>query len=133
MKASLNPGRGALVVGATVVCAETGEPFTIVSDGCSFNYATTSDGAILSDKGVDIREKRGLLDHSKPFVCYLSTDGKRVTGWKGNTLGCVASESTARNPFGGHLTYIRAIDVHGHAWHGRGAGRGMCLKLKACK
>ena len=74
-------------LGSVQTCAETGERFTIARDGCSFNYATTREGAIISDKGVDIRERRELLDRSRPFTCYLSSDGRHVTGWKGNILG----------------------------------------------
>lgn len=121
-------------IGSVQTCAETGEQFTIARDGCSFNYATTREGAIISDKGVDIRERRELLDRSRPFACYLSSDGKHVTGWKGNILGTVTRESESRTGWhGSTITHIRATDCHGNEWHGKGAGRGMCITLRPCK
>ena len=121
-------------LGSVQTCAETGERFTIARDGCSFNYATTREGAIISDKGVDIRERRELLDRSRPFSCYLSSDGKHVTGWKGNILGTVTRESESRNGWhGSTIACIRVTDCHGAEWHGRGPGRGMYVTLRACK
>jgi hypothetical protein len=121
-------------IGDVLTCAETGKTFTAQTDGFTYNFATGRDGAIISDEGVDIREKREMLDRSLPFCCYLSSDGKRVTGWKGNTLGRVLTESTSRT--GWHrstLTHIVVQDVHGAQWYGKGAGRGMCIRLHARK
>lgn len=120
-------------IGATVTCAETGRAFIVARDGCSFNYATDAAGRIYSDEGVNIRERRELLDRTRPFGCYISGDGKRVTGWKGNTLGTVVRSSRIRNPFGGYLLAVTVCDVHGGYWHGRGAGEGMCITLRASK
>lgn len=121
-------------VGDTATCAETGEQFTIARDGCSFNYATTRAGEILSDKGVDIRGKRELLDRSKPFYCYVSGDGGHVTGWKGNKLGTVSNYSESRSGWhGATIARFHVTDVHGQQWSGRGAGRGMCCTLRAMK
>ena len=121
-------------VGQTVTCAETGKQFTIERQGMTFNYATDAQGNVYSDEGVDIRERRELLDRSKPFTCYLSSDGKHVTGWKGNILGTVTYESTSRTGFyGSKLTHIRVRDVHGAGWYGKGSGRGMCINLRPMK
>lgn len=120
--------------GDTLTCAETGKQFIAARDGCSANYATNLAGEIFSDEGVDIRERRELLDRTKPFVCYLSGNGQHVTGWKGNILGNVVYSSVSRT--GWHrttLTHVRVIDVHGNPWHGKGAGRGMCLRLHPSK
>lgn len=119
-------------VGDTVICTETGKQFVVASNGCSFNYATDREGRIFSDEGVDIRERRGLLDRSKPFYCYLSSDGKRVTGWKGNMLGTVTSESKVKM-FMGVLVHVRVTDVHGGHWYGKGSGHGMSIRLRPNK
>ena len=121
-------------VGSTQVCAETGLPFVIASEGDTFNYATNAAGEIFSDAGVDARERRELLDRTKPFFCYLSSDGRSVTGWKGNVLGRATHEG--KSSTGWHassITHIRVTDCHGGMWHGKGAGRGMCITLRSCK
>ena len=119
-------------IGQSITCAETGKPFTIAVDGCSFNYATSRTGEILSDEGVDIRERRALLDRSKPFGAYVSSDGRHVTGWKGNVLGTIVRSSQTRSGFGADMLAVSVRDVHGNYWHGRGgAGRGMCITLRA--
>jgi len=121
-------------LGSLQTCAETGKQFVIARYGCSFNYARGRDGAIVSDEGVDIHERRELLDRSRPFTCYLASDGKHVTGWKGNILGTVTRESESRTGWhGSTLTHVRVIDCHGAEWHGKGAGRGMCITLRPCK
>lgn len=125
-------------VGSTVVCAETGKPFVITSNGHTFNYAVNDSGQVFSDEGVHIRECRELLDRSKPFTCYLSSDGKHVTGWKGNILGTVIRSNpctlTRRSFWHSASSYcsVRIVDVHGHHWHGRGSP-GVCIALRACK
>jgi hypothetical protein len=121
-------------VGDTVTCSETGETFTIEQQGCSFNYAQKRSGEIYSDKGVDLIERRELLDRSKPFTCYVSSDEKNVTGWKGNILGTIISRSrTARRWNYPAMVSIRVRDVHGGLWHGRGQGAGMCITLRPLK
>ena len=126
--------RPSVKVGETVECAETGKRFTVETDGFTFNYACDQAGNVYSDEGVDLRERRALLDRSKPFTCYLSSDGKRVTGWKGNTLGHVTQSSTSRTGFhGSSLTHVRVTDIHGAHWHGKGSGRGMCITIRPSK
>ena len=118
-----------IALGDALTCAETGKRFNAARDGCSVNYARGPDGSIISDEGVDLRERRELLDRSRPFGCYLSGDGKHVTGWKGNILGWVTRESSSRTGWhGSTITHVRVIDCHGI-----GAGRGMCITLRACK
>jgi hypothetical protein len=121
-------------IGDALTCAETGKRFTAALDGCSFNYAVSSTGEALSDEGVDLRERRDLLGRVQPFTCYLSGDGLHVTGWKGNILGRVASETTSRTGWhGSTITHIRVIDVRGQPWHGKCTGRGMCIRLHPSK
>jgi hypothetical protein len=124
-------------VGARVTCAETGRAFIVSRDGCSFNYASNTKGETLSDEGVNLREVRELLDRSRPFGCYLSSDGKRATGWKGNTLGAVVHASpvtlTRRSVWhGSHMLAVRVRDVHGAMWHGRGSP-GVLINLRPMK
>lgn len=121
-------------VGSIQKCAETGKSFVITSDGFTFNYATCSNGDILSDEGVDIREKRELLDRSKPFCCYISTNGQNVTGWKGNILGTITRYNESKNGFNrSTIAYIRVTDIHGGKWFGKGAGAGMFIALRPVK
>lgn len=127
-------------VGDTLTCAETGKTFVAARDGCSMNYARSRDGAVISDEGVDIREKRALLDRSQPFNCYISSDGKHATGWKGNVLGTVISATRTALPFGRTFsdwhgkdyTAYQVRDVHGGIWHGKGSP-GVCITLRAAK
>lgn len=121
-------------IGDSVTCTETGETFTVEQQGISFNYATGRNGEIYSDKGVDIVERRELLDRSKPFVCYVSSDDRHVSGWKGNILGTIVSRSrTARRWNYPAMVSIRVRDVHGGLWYGRGQGAGMCITLRPLK
>jgi hypothetical protein len=124
-------GRPVIEFGQTLVCTETGKKFIAARDGISTNYAWGSKNEIFSDEGVEIREKRGLLDRTKPFGCYLSSDGKSVTGWKGNKLGTVVHSSTSKTGFHrSELTHISVIDVHGNKWHGKGSGKGMAITIR---
>src|SRR5574340_1418261 len=101
-------------IGDILTCCETGKQFTAQRDGCSVNYSTDRDGNIYSDEGVDIREKRALLDRSKPFGCYISGDGKRATGWKDNTLGTITwRKRTAIRSNWGSVESFNVSDVHG--------------------
>jgi hypothetical protein len=125
-------------VGQTVTCAETGKAFVITSDGFTFNYARAWDSdEILSDAGVDIRERRDLLtrhDRREPFGCYLSDNEGTITGWKGNKLGQVLRATASRSGFhGSRLVFVRVRDVHGNEWHGKGSGGGMSITLRPCK
>ena len=130
-------GHPVITMGETLICSETGKPFIAARDGCSFNYAWGNDGRIISDEGVRIINQREMLDRSKPFFCYLSCDGKTVTGWKGDTLGTVIQTSVSSNPLSRYrretLTHIRVRDVHGALWYGKNGGRGMCITLRALK
>lgn len=128
------------VVGDTITCVETGKQFVVQQDGCSFNYAIDSQGRVFSDEGVDIGEKRMLLDRSRPFTGYISGDGRRLTGWKGNTLGHVISSVTVPLPFGlrwsnihgENWTQYTIRDVHGGLWRGRGSP-GIYIRVHAVK
>ena len=126
-------GHPVITMGQTLTCAETGKQFIAERDGCSVNYAWGSNNEIFSDEGVDIREKRGLLDRAKPFYCYLSCDGKTVGGWKGNVLGNVTILGRGRVGFARSGYYVRVTDIHGGKWYGKNAGLGMCITLRPIK
>lgn len=124
-------------LGQVLTCAETGRQFVAARDGISFNYARDGAGNIFSDEGVDLREKRELLDRSRPFGCYISSDGRRVTGWKGNTLGTIFDWSPcklSRVSFthGREYRSIKVRDVHGGLWYGRGSP-GVCVTLRPAR
>lgn len=121
-------------IGDVLTCAETGKAFIAARDGCTVNYARNDKGETFSDEGVDICEKRRLLNRSETFYCYVSSDGKTVGGWKGNPLGMINSYNESRSGWnGGTIARFRVIDVHGNYWSGRGAGRGMCCTLRPMK
>jgi hypothetical protein len=125
------------LIGKTLVCAETGKTFVGAADGITTNYAHSSEGEILSDEGVNIREQRGLLDRSKPFYAYVSSDGKHITGWKGNVLGTIMSSHSVRltrqsYTHGSTIQSYVVRDIHGGMWHGRG-NPGICITLRAYK
>lgn len=127
-------GHPVVNMGDTLTCTVTGKQFIAARDGISVNYAWGKDNTIISDEGVDIAERRELLDRTKPFYCYLSSDGKSVTGWKGNVLGRVVMSSESHTGWhGSTLTHVRVVDVHGNKWHGKGSGNGMCITLRASK
>lgn len=52
------------LMGQVLTCHETGKRFLAARDGVSMNYATDSEGRTYSDEGVDLCERRGLLDRS---------------------------------------------------------------------
>ena len=126
-------GHPVITMGQTLTCTETGKQFIASRDGCSVNYAGGSNDEILSDEGVDIRQKRRLLDRSKPFYCYLSCDGKTVGGWKGNVLGRVERLTHGRAGFARNGCYVSVTDIHGGKWYGKNAGLGMCITLHPTK
>jgi hypothetical protein len=124
-------------LGDTLTCGETGKTFVAARDGYTTNYALDRDGNVFSDEGVDIRERRELLDRSKPYTAYLSGDAKHVTGWKGNVLGYVVwstpCELGRRSFFhGDKYQSVRVRDVHGGYWYGRGSP-GVVLTLRPKK
>lgn len=123
-------GHPIVAMGDTLTCAETGKRFIAARDGCSVNYAWSGTGEVLSDEGVDIRERRGLLDRSKPAYGYISRDGRAFTGWKGNKLGDAVAVGDSP-VFHGRVTCYRVTDVHGGRWYGRGSP-GRCIKLRPC-
>jgi hypothetical protein len=142
---ALISGQTVSMIGKAITCAETGKVFigAVAANGFTTNYATSYAGGLhkapeyLSDEGVDIRERRELLDRSKPFYCYVSSDGKHVGGWKGNVLGTITSATNYRLTrtsyiHGRTINFYRVTDVHGGLWTGRG-NPGIAIKLHPSK
>lgn len=102
------------------------EPFTT-------GYGRTADGKTHCYACCHAHDVAQLRDTSKPFVAYISGDGKSVTNWPGAPLMRIYSHHEGRAGFGGRMHYWRAVDVHGRHWHGKNSGRGMCVTLRACK
>jgi hypothetical protein len=124
-------------IGDTLTCAETRKTFIAAQEGCTYNYATTSEDEVLSDEGVDIRQRRELLDRTLPFTGYLSCDGRHLTGWKGNVLGTVVDWAPCRLTrrswtHGKDYRSVRVRDIHGAMWYGRGSP-GIVINLRPCK
>jgi hypothetical protein len=131
------------MIGKEITCAETGKVFIGALDGITTNYATNYPNGFdnapeyLSDEGVNIRERRQLLDRTKPFYAYVSADGKRITGWKDNTLGTITAATNYRLTresyvHGRTINFYRVTDVHGAKWSGRG-NPGIAITLRASK
>jgi hypothetical protein len=122
----------AINFGDVLTCQETGKTFIAARVGCTTNYARDGQGNVFSDAGVDIRERKEIAKHVGAFTCYLSGDGRSVTGWKGNKLGTVDQISFGGG-FGGRMAHVRVTDVYGGLWYGKGAGKGMVITLRPCK
>ena len=124
-------------IGQPLICHETGKAFIGEAQGFTTNYARDNEGHVFSDEGVAIREARALLDRTRAYSAYVSADEKRITGWKGNTLGSIIS----RNPYrltrlsftpGRTINAYRVRDIHWQFWHGRGSP-GICITLRPMK
>lgn len=121
-------------IGQTLVCHKTGMSFVAAHDGCTTNYALDNAGHVYSDEGVSLMDMEHIKEHSKPIGAYLSSDGKNITGWKGNTLATVTWHSTSRTGWhGSSITHIQAVDQFGGRWYGKGAGRGMYITIRPMK
>jgi hypothetical protein len=98
-------------------------------------YAVTPDKRRICYTCADNSEREALRDTSKPCFAYLSGDGRKITTWTGGELMRVERE-TDWQIFGSRRnrgSCVTARDCHGKRWHGRGAGRSMCIKMRASK
>lgn len=103
--------------------------------GCSTGYAVTPNNRLMCYTCADAAQREELRDTSRPFFAYLAGNGRNITTWTGGELMRVERE-TGWRIFGSRRNMgacVTARDVHGKRWYGRGAGRGMCIKLRACK
>lgn len=76
---------------------------------------------------------RHCARHGEPLpTLYVSSDGKRLTTWPGNTVARLEVTGTARGFHGVKLTCYAAT-IEGRRYHGRGQGPGMYLNLHASR
>lgn len=120
-------------VGSTVICAETGKPFVVARQGCTFNYGYDSEDRVYSDEGILIRTKRHLRERKGPIGVYVSSDGRSVTAWKGEQLGRITWSEEKRSGFAGRLLHVNVVDEFEGSWYGKGLGAGMCITLRPMK
>ena len=78
-----------------------------------------------------------MLDRSRPFVAYVSSDGNSITTWTGGKLGDahkIGTVQLTRQSFahGRYMNSYRVTDVHGGEWYGRGSP-GIAITLRPCK
>lgn len=101
-------------------------------------YAVTPQGELICYDCADVRQREDLKDRSKPFVAYVDSAGKLITTWTGGVLARITQswpcQLTRRSNWHDSKSYkcIRATDVHGGKWFGRGSA-GVAIKLRPCK
>ena len=95
------------------------------------------DGKEICWTCADAAQVEQLRDRSRPFVAYVSGDGKSITTWTGGKLMDV--RQSWRIPLtrfsythGKTILHIRAQDVHGGNWFGRG-NPGIAITLRPTK
>lgn len=108
------------------------------TEGFGTGVGRLPDGRTLCYACCDEHAMNALLDRSKPFVAYVSNDGRTVTTWTGGHLGrivqalpCKLSRRSWTHSDSSYRS-LRVIDVHGNAWYGRGSP-GISIVLRACK
>lgn len=118
-------------------CADCGKVKATSGNGCTTGYARfDGSDSLVCFACADERQREGLKAR-KPFCCYVSGDGSQIQTWTGGELGRVVSSSYMRltRPSWVHGKFIRCIrarDVHGAFWFGRGSP-GVAIKLRPCK
>lgn len=101
---------------------------------CTTGYARVDGNQLCCYECADARQRRALLDQSKPFYAYLTGDGKHVSTWTGGKLGAVKHSDYSRSGWHGATIWrFHVLDVHGHWWQGRGAGKNMICTLRKMK
>lgn len=122
---------------ASFICCKCKKACPLNTDGgggTGYARASRESTDLICYPCADESQRVDMLDRSRPFGCYLSGDGRRVTTWTGGTLGDVVQSGTSRTGWHGtKITHVRVRDVHGAMWHGKGAGAGMCITLRPMK
>lgn len=106
-------------------------------NGCSTGYAVMPTDELYYYNCADVNQREELKDRSKPFVAYVDSAGKNITTWTGGVLARITQSwpcQLTRRSFwhGNGYSCIRAVDVHGGKWFGRGSP-GIAIKLRPCK
>lgn len=114
--------------GQPIAC-DCGHTVTVPEGNGGTGYGMTPDGKTICYACCHKRDVEELKDRSKPFVGYVSGDRQHITNWPGGQLMAIATSHMVPNPFGGTLLWVRARDVHGQWWSGKGTGAGMIIRL----
>lgn len=89
------------------------------------------------NRETSAREVRDFKARTEPvpYTAYLSSDGKRITTWMGETLATIASVGKPAQAFGNRdkLTPFRAIGIDGRVYYGRHNGPSMSLVMRPLK
>jgi len=107
-------------------------------DSLVTGYARCDDGkSLVCYSCCDKRQVEELRDRSKPFHAYLSGDGLTVGTWTGGKLMDVVSRWSCKLSrrswaHGKDYSSVRARDVHGALWYGRGSP-GVCITMRPRK
>lgn len=106
--------------------------------GGAAGYAVTREGLHICYACADAQQIEEMKDRSKSFGAYVSSDGQRITSWTGGLLMRVTQswscQLTRQSQWHDSRSYksIRATDVHGKKWYGRGSA-GVCITMRPCK
>jgi len=122
-----------------VNCSKCGKPFPVYPAGHvgGTGYAVKNDGSKICYPCADA-EQLEALKARKPTGAYLSGDGKNITTWTGGILASVTVSKpcriTGNGVFNNPKSYrsIRAKDLHGNLWAGRGSP-GVHISLRPVK
>lgn len=116
------------MVGKMIRCHETCAVFQGDVDGITVNYAQDGAGWLYSDAGVCIRQARDMSSPAtRVYTAYVSSDGLKLVGWKGNVLARVTLSRPTPLPFGRRwsfwhgreMTLYHFCDPQGHNWWGK--------------
>ncbi len=116
-------------------CSDCNQPFPILPAGHvgGTGYAILPNSRRICYACADQRQIAELKDRTKPFVGYLSAN--KVTTWTGGQLMTVTRSRPCKltrpswTHDAGSYRSIRAVDVHGGQWIGRGSD-GIAIKLQ---
>lgn len=119
------------------ICCDCGKAID-APNSCGTGYAVLPDGKPVCYSCADKRQREELKDRSGPFTAYLSGDGQRITTWTGGELMRITSSRPCK-PTRDSFTHdvksyrsVRARDVHGNDWSGRGSP-GILINMRPVK
>lgn len=119
-------------------CQQCNAPFPLPPpNGGASGYAITRSDMYICYACADAQQREELKDTSRPFVGYVSSDARAITTWTGGHIMRVVSIAPCKltrwsYTHGKSYFSIRARDVHGHVWYGRGSP-GIAIRLRAVK
>lgn len=105
-------------------------------EGGASGYATRADGERICYTCADVAERAVMLQSDR-FVAYVSSDGREITTWTGDSLGSIVRATPVKltrlsYTHGKYMHAYRVIDFEGAAWYGRGSP-GVAIKLTRVK